>query len=169
MYCCLSRQLGDVFADRYVVVKKLGWGHFSTVWMARDDRRASPSAPKVIAKSPVEMNMTNRATLSRVVVLGIYEGARSRFFMLDVHDKGGIFVDSPGLRRRGLVHCDARTYGSKLATSCPPSCPTSYRPVGSARRVRHLVQRTAVESPLMPSSSSAQYVCVVACCGLRRP
>lgn len=40
-------QLGDVFADRYIVVKKLGWGHFSTVWMARDDRRASPTAPKV--------------------------------------------------------------------------------------------------------------------------
>ena len=40
-------QLGDVFADRYVVVKKLGWGHFSTVWMARDDRRDSPTAPKV--------------------------------------------------------------------------------------------------------------------------
>ena len=40
-------QLGDVFADRYVVVKKLGWGHFSTVWMARDDRRTSSTAPKV--------------------------------------------------------------------------------------------------------------------------
>lgn len=44
-------QLGDVFADRYVVVKKLGWGHFSTVWMARDDRRASPTAPKVFNSS----------------------------------------------------------------------------------------------------------------------
>ncbi|CAM9466325.1 unnamed protein product [Scytosiphon promiscuus] len=42
-------KLGDVFADRYVVVKKLGWGHFSTVWMARDDRRASPTAPKYVA------------------------------------------------------------------------------------------------------------------------
>ncbi|CAM9500353.1 unnamed protein product [Ectocarpus fasciculatus] len=42
-------KLGDVFADRYIVVKKLGWGHFSTVWMARDDRRASPSAPKYVA------------------------------------------------------------------------------------------------------------------------
>lgn len=40
-------QLGDVFADRYIVVKKLGWGHFSTVWMARDDRRTSSTAPKV--------------------------------------------------------------------------------------------------------------------------
>ncbi len=31
-------KIGDVFSDRYVVVKKLGWGHFSTVWMARDDK-----------------------------------------------------------------------------------------------------------------------------------
>lgn len=22
--------------DRYVIVQKLGWGHFSTVWLARD-------------------------------------------------------------------------------------------------------------------------------------
>lgn len=43
------RQLGDVFADRYVVVKKLGWGHFSTVWMARDDRPTCSTAPKVSA------------------------------------------------------------------------------------------------------------------------
>lgn len=46
-------QLGDIFADRYVVVKKLGWGHFSTVWMARDDRRTSPTAPKVSILRPL--------------------------------------------------------------------------------------------------------------------
>ena len=28
--------LGDVFNGRYTVVEKLGWGHFSTVWMVRD-------------------------------------------------------------------------------------------------------------------------------------
>eukprot|EP00628_Pelagophyceae_sp_CCMP2097_P040331 CAMPEP_0184257430 /NCGR_PEP_ID=MMETSP0977-20130417/9383_1 /TAXON_ID=483370 /ORGANISM="non described non described, Strain CCMP2097" /LENGTH=754 /DNA_ID=CAMNT_0026563039 /DNA_START=15 /DNA_END=2276 /DNA_ORIENTATION=- len=28
--------IGDVFASRYQVVEKLGWGHFSTVWMVRD-------------------------------------------------------------------------------------------------------------------------------------
>jgi serine/threonine protein kinase len=28
--------LGDVFHSRYRVVKKLGWGHFSTVWLVRD-------------------------------------------------------------------------------------------------------------------------------------
>jgi serine/threonine-protein kinase SRPK3 len=30
-------KIGDVFKDsRYIVVRKLGWGHFSTVWLVRD-------------------------------------------------------------------------------------------------------------------------------------
>lgn len=29
--------IGDRFKDgRYIIVRKLGWGHFSTVWLARD-------------------------------------------------------------------------------------------------------------------------------------
>jgi serine/threonine-protein kinase SRPK3 len=29
---------GQVYKDgRYTVVRKLGWGHFSTVWLARDN------------------------------------------------------------------------------------------------------------------------------------
>lgn len=28
--------IGDVFKERYVVVKKLGWGYFSTVWLCYD-------------------------------------------------------------------------------------------------------------------------------------
>ena len=28
--------IGDKFNDRYLVVEKLGWGHFSTVWLAKD-------------------------------------------------------------------------------------------------------------------------------------
>jgi serine/threonine-protein kinase SRPK3 len=29
--------VGDKFSDgRYLIVRKLGWGHFSTVWLARD-------------------------------------------------------------------------------------------------------------------------------------
>lgn len=32
-------QIGDAFSDgRYVVVRKLGWGHFSTVWLAKDTK-----------------------------------------------------------------------------------------------------------------------------------
>ena len=30
--------IGDEFSNgRYVIVRKLGWGHFSTVWLARDN------------------------------------------------------------------------------------------------------------------------------------
>jgi serine/threonine-protein kinase SRPK3 len=28
--------IGDKFNDRYLIVEKLGWGHFSTVWLAKD-------------------------------------------------------------------------------------------------------------------------------------
>jgi serine/threonine-protein kinase SRPK3 len=32
-------KIGDEFSDgRYVVVRKLGWGHFSTVWLAKDSK-----------------------------------------------------------------------------------------------------------------------------------
>lgn len=31
--------IGDDFSSgRYVIVRKLGWGHFSTVWLARDNK-----------------------------------------------------------------------------------------------------------------------------------
>ena len=31
--------IGDTFSDaRYQVVRKLGWGHFSTVWLAKDTK-----------------------------------------------------------------------------------------------------------------------------------
>eukprot|EP00559_Dactyliosolen_fragilissimus_P002646 CAMPEP_0184868374 /NCGR_PEP_ID=MMETSP0580-20130426/30238_1 /TAXON_ID=1118495 /ORGANISM="Dactyliosolen fragilissimus" /LENGTH=1248 /DNA_ID=CAMNT_0027369225 /DNA_START=635 /DNA_END=4381 /DNA_ORIENTATION=+ len=29
-------QIGEVYNQRYVIIKKLGWGHFSTVWMVKD-------------------------------------------------------------------------------------------------------------------------------------
>lgn len=29
-------EIGAIFIDRYQVVKKLGWGHFSTVWLGWD-------------------------------------------------------------------------------------------------------------------------------------
>lgn len=37
-------RIGDSFCDeRYVVVRKLGWGQFSTVWLALDTRYESLS------------------------------------------------------------------------------------------------------------------------------
>ena len=31
-------RIGDVYNGRYHVVRKLGWGHFSTVWLCLDQK-----------------------------------------------------------------------------------------------------------------------------------
>ena len=33
-YHCMH--VGEVLVERYVIIQKLGWGHFSTVWLAKD-------------------------------------------------------------------------------------------------------------------------------------
>jgi len=45
--------IGDAFSDgRYIVVRKLGWGHFSTVWLARDTKFDRHVALKVVKSAP---------------------------------------------------------------------------------------------------------------------
>ncbi|KAI0072575.1 kinase-like protein [Panus rudis PR-1116 ss-1] len=45
--------IGDEFSDgRYVVVRKLGWGHFSTVWLAKDRKLNRHVALKVVKSAP---------------------------------------------------------------------------------------------------------------------
>ncbi|KAI8974159.1 kinase-like domain-containing protein [Trametes punicea] len=45
--------IGDSFSDgRYVVVRKLGWGHFSTVWLARDTKMNRHVALKIVKSAP---------------------------------------------------------------------------------------------------------------------
>src|SRR5438552_14743036 len=42
-------QVGESFKDgKYTVVRKLGWGHFSTVWLSRDNRTGKHVALKVV-------------------------------------------------------------------------------------------------------------------------
>lgn len=42
-------QVGEKFKDgRYTVVRKLGWGHFSTVWLSRDNGNGKHVALKVV-------------------------------------------------------------------------------------------------------------------------
>lgn len=41
-------QVGEQYANgRYTVVQKLGWGHFSTVWLVRDTATGAEGAMKV--------------------------------------------------------------------------------------------------------------------------
>ncbi|KAF8309743.1 kinase-like protein, partial [Clavulina sp. PMI_390] len=45
--------VGDEFSDgRYVIIRKLGWGHFSTVWLARDNKMKRHVALKVVKSAP---------------------------------------------------------------------------------------------------------------------
>ncbi|KAL1947065.1 hypothetical protein VTO73DRAFT_14026 [Trametes versicolor] len=45
--------IGDSFSDgRYVVVRKLGWGHFSTVWLANDTKMNRHVALKIVKSAP---------------------------------------------------------------------------------------------------------------------
>uniref|UniRef100_A0A1A7YBH9 non-specific serine/threonine protein kinase n=1 Tax=Iconisemion striatum TaxID=60296 RepID=A0A1A7YBH9_9TELE len=41
-------KIGDLFHGRYHVIRKLGWGHFSTVWLAWDIQEKSFVAMKVV-------------------------------------------------------------------------------------------------------------------------
>uniref|UniRef100_A0A7N6AXH2 non-specific serine/threonine protein kinase n=1 Tax=Anabas testudineus TaxID=64144 RepID=A0A7N6AXH2_ANATE len=41
-------EIGEIFVDRYQVVKKLGWGHFSTVWLCWDMEQRHFVALKVV-------------------------------------------------------------------------------------------------------------------------
>ncbi|KAF8256547.1 kinase-like domain-containing protein [Lactarius quietus] len=44
--------IGDSFSDgRYTVVRKLGWGHFSTVWLAKDTKYVNTTCALKIVKS----------------------------------------------------------------------------------------------------------------------
>lgn len=39
--------IGEVLNDRYVILQKLGWGHFSTVWLSRDTKNDTYVAIKI--------------------------------------------------------------------------------------------------------------------------
>lgn len=44
--------VGEVLINRYVVIQKLGWGHFSTVWLCKDFKYRTYVAVKVQKSSP---------------------------------------------------------------------------------------------------------------------
>lgn len=44
--------VGEIFLYRYIVIQKLGWGHFSTVWLAKDLKYNSYVALKVQKSAP---------------------------------------------------------------------------------------------------------------------
>lgn len=45
--------IGDVYNDRYTIEKKLGWGHFSTVWLSSDATK-QPSDPHYLVALKIQ-------------------------------------------------------------------------------------------------------------------
>lgn len=62
--------IGELYKDgRYEIVRKLGWGHFSTVWLARDTVENKHVALKVVRSAPhyTETALDEISLLKRIV------------------------------------------------------------------------------------------------------
>lgn len=83
LYCCdvdaepieryrtggyLPVHLGDIFNDRYKVMHKLGWGGYSTVWLARDLKYVTVKACCALLQLP---NITFSSRLNTHVALKV--------------------------------------------------------------------------------------------------
>lgn len=79
--------VGDMFSDgRYVIVRKLGWGHFSTVWLAKDRVANRHVALKVVKSAPhyTETALDEIKLLQRLVSANPeHPGCRHCVFLLD--------------------------------------------------------------------------------------
>ena len=90
--------IGEILNDRYVILQKLGWGHFSTVWLARDTKHDTYVAIKVqkSASHYLEAAFDEVEILQKAVKCAndlkfkedlkkIYKGERSEFGVDDCH------------------------------------------------------------------------------------
>ncbi|KAJ3347400.1 serine/threonine protein kinase, CMGC group, partial [Kappamyces sp. JEL0680] len=80
--------LGDVYNARYDVLRKLGWGHFSTVWLCRDRRLKRPTALKIV-KSAAHYTETALDEISLLEKAGAVATASQSFhkqFVVELYD-----------------------------------------------------------------------------------
>lgn len=80
-------QVGDVFdSGRYIALRKLGWGHFSTVWLCLDTERKRIGAMKIVksAQHYVETALDEIKLLDKVVTSNPEDPARK--FIVELYD-----------------------------------------------------------------------------------
>eukprot|EP00898_Chlorokybus_atmophyticus_P009154 jgi/Chlat1/923/Chrsp108S01360 len=84
-------QVGDTFANgRYVVERKLGWGHFSTVWMALDSKLQQHVALKIQKSAPQYKEAAlDEITILQQVTDGDKDGAYGVVRLLDHFEHQG--------------------------------------------------------------------------------
>lgn len=74
-------EIGDLFINRYLVVQKLGWGHFSTVWLCKDTTHCTYVAMKVQKSAP---NYTEAALDEIELLLNISSNYKSPLWIESV-------------------------------------------------------------------------------------
>ncbi|CAH1393905.1 unnamed protein product [Nezara viridula] len=81
--------LGDLYSSRYYVIKKLGWGHFSTVWFSWDLRGKRFVALKIVKSAPqyTESALDEIKLLNAVQVTDKHDPKRQRIVELLDHFK----------------------------------------------------------------------------------
>ena len=95
-------RIGDILVNRYRVVHKLGYGGYSTTWLARDMRRAAYAALKVTTANALlrEVEVWNSLMNSHTMHPG-----RTMISMLEDHFE----VEGPNGRHRCYVASPARS------------------------------------------------------------
>ena len=75
--------------DRYVVIKKLGWGHFSTVWMVKDRKAVqnNEGEPFLALKVQKSADHYTEAAMDEVELLDCIHKERNRQHNLPKHKK----------------------------------------------------------------------------------
>lgn len=76
--------IGDRFNHRYIVLKKLGWGHFSTVWLCYDSKHDEHSPELVAVKIQKSAPHYRDAALDEIELLRTVSlNARSSAFLFE--------------------------------------------------------------------------------------
>eukprot|EP00934_Nitzschia_sp_Nitz4_P006577 Nitzschia sp. Nitz4//scaffold11_size288233//114917//118175//NITZ4_000767-RA/size288233-augustus-gene-0.132-mRNA-1//-1//CDS//3329534053//6567//frame0 len=73
-------KVGEVYNQRYVVIKKLGWGHFSTVWMVKDRKAVANNEPETFFALKVQKSAEHytEAAMDEVELLKFIHDERNK-------------------------------------------------------------------------------------------
>ena len=119
--------IGDVFDDgRYTIVHKLGFGGYSTIWLARDHQSQRYVSLKILAASSSESNPEADILLSLQNSLSTHAGKRFIPLLLDQ-----FIFDGPNGQHRCLV---GEPFGSSIST-CQENSVDFMFPADAARSI----------------------------------
>lgn len=95
-------EIGDLFFNRYLVVQKLGWGHFSTVWLCKDTQHGTFVAMKVQKSAP---NYTEAALDEIDLLLKISKNYKEPLWVASIKEYNKF--EAPKIEKHGITanHC----------------------------------------------------------------